>query len=48
MNDQTNILISLVTQVELFDPSPLLYEEGWNGRGRSGKAKQGNGAIQLD
>ena len=33
MNDYTNVLISLVTQIEFFDPSLLLYEEGPNGRG---------------
>jgi len=48
VNDQTNVLMSLVTQIELFDPSRLLYEERWNGRGRCGKAEQVNGAIQLD
>lgn len=32
MNDYTNVLISLVTQIEFFDPSLLLYEEGPNGR----------------
>jgi hypothetical protein len=44
MNYQTTVLITQLFTVS-FDTSFLFCREGWNGRRRCGKAKEGNGQL---